>query len=103
MYINKVKVMSYHYPYRNGKELKQLELESKFESDRGLMIKKLFLLLIIISLYSCQSVKDALSGKKYESSDEFLVIKKNMVTKMAMHFLLLVVKKIFMMTITQSV
>ena len=40
------------------------------------MIKKLFLLLII-SLYSCQSVKDALSGKKYESSDEFLVIKKN--------------------------
>ena len=41
------------------------------------MIKKLFLLIIIISLYSCQSVKDALSGKKYESSDEFLVIKKN--------------------------
>ena len=41
------------------------------------MIKKLFLLLIVISLYSCQSVKDALSGKKYESSDEFLVIKKN--------------------------
>ena len=41
------------------------------------MIKKLFLLLIIISLYSCQNVKDALSGKKYESSDEFLVIKKN--------------------------
>ena len=30
-----------------------------------------------MSLYSCQSVKDALSGKKYESSDEFLVIKKN--------------------------
>tara|TARA_B100001989_G_C24260259_1_gene326543 strand:- start:204 stop:554 length:351 start_codon:yes stop_codon:yes gene_type:complete len=41
------------------------------------MTKKLFLLLIIISLYSCQNVKDALSGKKYESSDEFLVIKKN--------------------------
>ena len=41
------------------------------------MIKKLFLLLIIISLYSCQSIKDGLSGKKYESSDEFLVIKKN--------------------------
>ena len=41
------------------------------------MIKKLFLLLIFMSLYSCQSVKDALSGKKYESSDEFLVIKKN--------------------------
>ena len=44
MYIN-VKVMSYHYPYRNGKELKQLELESKFETDRGLMIKKLLPLL----------------------------------------------------------
>ena len=28
-------------------------------------------------LCSCQSVKDALTGKKYESSDEFLVIKKN--------------------------
>ena len=41
------------------------------------MIKKLFLLIMIMSLYSCQSVKDALSGKKYESSDEFLVIKKN--------------------------
>ncbi len=26
---------------------------------------------------SCQNVKDALQGKKYESSDEFLVIKKN--------------------------
>ena len=26
---------------------------------------------------SCQGVKDALQGKKYESSDEFLVIKKN--------------------------
>ena len=36
--------------------------------------------LIIISLFvlcSCQGVKDALSGKKYENSDEFLVIKKN--------------------------
>ena len=41
------------------------------------MIKNIFLLILIISLYSCQSVKDALSGKKYESSDEFLVIKKN--------------------------
>ena len=28
-------------------------------------------------LSSCQNVKDALSGKKYENSDEFLVIKKN--------------------------
>ena len=36
--------------------------------------------LFIISLFvlcSCQGVKDALSGKKYENSDEFLVIKKN--------------------------
>jgi|TARA_R100001079_G_scaffold98311_1_gene62088 hypothetical protein len=45
MYINKVKVMSYHYPYKNGKESKTLELESKFETDRGLMIKKLIPLL----------------------------------------------------------
>ncbi len=41
------------------------------------MYKKLLLFILIISLNSCQSVKDALSGKKYESSDEFLVIKKN--------------------------
>ena len=45
MYINKVKVMSYHYPYKNGKESKTLELESKFETDRGLVIKKLIPLL----------------------------------------------------------
>ena len=31
----------------------------------------------MIFLSSCQSVKDALTGKKYEDSDEFLVIKKN--------------------------
>ena len=41
------------------------------------MIKKLFILILFIPLFSCQSVKDALTGKKYESSDEFLVIKKN--------------------------
>ena len=41
------------------------------------MYKKLLLFILLISLNSCQSVKDALSGKKYESSDEFLVIKKN--------------------------
>ena len=41
------------------------------------MIKRLFLLFFLISLSSCQSVKDALTGKKYESSDVFLVIKKN--------------------------
>ena len=31
----------------------------------------------MIFICSCKSVKDALSGKKYEDSDEFLVIKKN--------------------------
>ena len=41
------------------------------------MIKKIFILILLIPLLSCQSVKDALTGKKYESSDEFLVIKKN--------------------------
>jgi len=41
------------------------------------MYKKILLFILLISLNSCQSVKDALSGKKYESSDEFLVIKKN--------------------------
>ena len=41
------------------------------------MNKKLFLILILFFLSSCQGVKDALSGKKYENSDEFLVIKKN--------------------------
>ena len=41
------------------------------------MIKNLLLLFFLIFIYSCQSVKDALQGKKYESSDEFLVIKKN--------------------------
>ncbi len=32
---------------------------------------------MLFFLYSCQNVKDALSGKKFENSDEFLVIKKN--------------------------
>ena len=41
------------------------------------MTRKIFLITILILLHSCQSVKDALTGKKYESSDEFLVIKKN--------------------------
>ena len=31
----------------------------------------------LLFLYSCQSVKDGLTGKKQENSDEFLVIKKN--------------------------
>ena len=35
------------------------------------------LLPLIIDLNSCQSVKDGLSGRKNENSDEFLVQKKN--------------------------
>tara|TARA_Y200000002_G_C22253520_1_gene484862 strand:+ start:184 stop:510 length:327 start_codon:yes stop_codon:yes gene_type:complete len=38
-------------------------------------IKLLLLLLILLS--SCQAVKDGLTGKKSENSDEFLVQKKN--------------------------
>ena len=41
------------------------------------MNKNYFFLILLFLLCSCQSVKDALSGKKYENSDEFLVIKKN--------------------------
>ncbi len=41
------------------------------------MNKIFFLIILLLVLCSCQGVKDALSGKKYESSDEFLVIKKN--------------------------
>ena len=36
-----------------------------------------FVLVTIIFLTSCQSVKDGLSGRKSENSDEFLVQKKN--------------------------
>ena len=35
------------------------------------------LLLLLILLNSCQSIKDGLSGKKQDNSDEFLVTKKN--------------------------
>ena len=41
------------------------------------MNKNYFFLIILIFLSSCQNVKDAFTGKKYEDSDEFLVIKKN--------------------------
>ena len=41
------------------------------------MDKKYFFLILLFFLCSCQNVKNALSGKKYENSDEFLVIKKN--------------------------
>ena len=41
------------------------------------MNKFFFLTILLFITTSCQDVKDALQGKKYESSDEFLVIKKN--------------------------
>ena len=41
------------------------------------MNKFFFFIVIFLFLSSCQTVKDAMSGKKYENSDEFLVIKKN--------------------------
>ena len=41
------------------------------------MNKNFLLIIFLFTLCSCQGVKDALSGKKYENSDEFLVIKKN--------------------------
>ena len=41
------------------------------------MNKNFFLIILTFVLCSCEGVKSALSGKKYENSDEFLVIKKN--------------------------
>ena len=41
------------------------------------MNKNFLLIISLFILCSCQGFKDALSGKKYENSDEFLVIKKN--------------------------
>ena len=41
------------------------------------MNKIFFLIILLFTLSSCEGVKNALSGKKYENSDEFLVIKKN--------------------------
>ena len=41
------------------------------------MNKFFFLIILLFALCSCQKLKDGLSGKKYENSDEFLVIKKN--------------------------
>ena len=41
-------------------------------------MKNFFLyILVLLFLYSCQNIKDGLTGKKRENSDEFLVIKKN--------------------------
>ena len=41
------------------------------------MNKNFLLIISLLALCSCTGVKNALSGKKYENSDEFLVIKKN--------------------------
>ena len=41
------------------------------------MNKNFFLIILLLVLCSCEGVKNALSGKKFENSDEFLVIKKN--------------------------
>ena len=41
------------------------------------MNKFFFLIILLFIITSCQNVKDALQGKKFENSDEFLVIKKN--------------------------
>tara|TARA_Y100001970_G_C13922854_1_gene694314 strand:- start:116 stop:430 length:315 start_codon:yes stop_codon:yes gene_type:complete len=38
---------------------------------------KLFILCTFLFLFSCQSVKDGLTGKKRNNSDEFLIQKKN--------------------------
>ena len=42
-------------------------------------MKKINIYLIILSIFltSCQSIKDGLSGRKADNSDEFLVKKKN--------------------------
>ncbi len=36
-----------------------------------------YIICLFLFLSSCQSIKDGLTGKKSENSDEFLVIKKN--------------------------
>ena len=41
------------------------------------MNKIFFFITLLFILGSCEGVKSALSGKKFENSDEFLVIKKN--------------------------
>ena len=41
------------------------------------MSKKFFFIISLLILSSCQGFKNALTGKKYENSDEFLVIKKD--------------------------
>ena len=41
----------------------------------------LYLILILFSFSACQSVKDGLTGNKKQNSDEFLIEKKNPLTK----------------------
>ena len=41
------------------------------------MKTKIILIILTVAFTSCQSVKDGLSGRKSENSDEFLVQKKN--------------------------
>ena len=48
----------------------------EFTSKDKKIMRKIILIILIVSLNSCESVKNALTGKKYESSDEFLIIKK---------------------------
>jgi len=40
----------------------------------------LYLIVVLITLNACQSVKDGLSGQKKSNSDEFMVQKKNPLT-----------------------
>ena len=41
------------------------------------MKNKILLLIFLLLLSACQAVKDGLTGRKHENSDEFLVEKKN--------------------------
>ena len=43
-------------------------------------MSKIICIILLIVLTSCKSVRDGLSGKKTESSDEFLIEKKNPLT-----------------------
>ena len=49
------------------------------EENQKMTDKKLFILLciLIFSFNSCTSIKNAVTGKKSENSDEFLIKKKN--------------------------
>ena len=51
----------------------------KVENHKMISKKILYLgfIVLLLGLNSCQSVKDAVTGKKAENSDEFLIKKKN--------------------------